>query len=306
MKSKDILGIKDLSKSEVNQILATANDMREMLDRKERSTALRGKNVATLFYENSTRTRNSFELAAKNLGATTTSISVAVSSVQKGESLVDTGKTLDALGTDVIIIRHSVAGSPRLLAETVKASVINAGDGMNEHPSQALLDGLTAQRHFGSLVGKKVVIVGDIKHSRVARSDTLLFNMLGANVTVCAPYTLLPEAMDSFGCEVDTDFDRAVDGANIVVALRLQLERMDQAFFSSREEYHEYYGITKRRLARCSDDVVVMHPGPLNRGAEIAGDVADGLNSLIEEQVTNGVAVRMSMLKLLTSDGGEL
>ena len=302
MNNKDILGIKDLSKSEVNEILSTANEMREMMDRNERSVALRGKSIATLFYENSTRTRNSFELAAKNLGATTTSISVAASSVQKGETLVDTGKTLDALGTDVIIIRHSVAGSPRLLAETVKASVINAGDGMNEHPSQALLDGLTAQRHFGSLVGKKIVIVGDIKHSRVARSDALLFNMLGANVTVCAPYTLLPEAMDSFGCEVDTDFDRAIDGANIVIALRLQLERMDQAFFSSREEYHEYYGVNKRRLGLCSDDVVVMHPGPVNREAEISGDVVDAVNSLIQEQVTNGVAVRMALLKCVCGE----
>ena len=304
MKRKDILGIKDLSRSEVNEILSTANAMREMLDRNERSVALRGKNVATLFYENSTRTRNSFEIAAKNLGATTTSISVAASSVQKGESLVDTGKTLDALKTDVIIIRHSVAGSPRLLAETVKASVINAGDGMNEHPSQAFLDGLTAQRKFGSLAGKKVVIVGDVKHSRVARSDVLLFGMLGASVTVCAPYTLLPQGIDSMGCEVETDFDRAVEGANIVLPLRLQLERMDQAFFSSREEYHYYYGVTQKRLAACAHEHIVIHPGPINRGAEIAGDVADGANSVIEEQVTNGVAVRMAMLQLLTANGG--
>lgn len=305
MKRKDILGIKDLSRSEVNEILSTANAMREMLDRSEKSTVLRGKSVATLFYENSTRTRNSFELAAKNLGATTTSISVAVSSVQKGESLVDTGKTLDALKTDLIVIRHSVAGSPRLLAETVKASVINAGDGMNEHPSQAFLDGLTAQRRFGSLADKKVVIVGDVKHSRVARSDVLLFGMLGANVTVCAPYTLMPEGIDSLGCDVETDFDRAIVGADIVIALRLQLERMDQAFFSSREEYHEYYGVTQKRLERCADDFIVMHPGPINRGAEIDGDVADGMNSVIEEQVTNGVAVRMAMLRLLIN-GGEL
>ncbi len=304
MKRKDILGIKDLSRSEINEILSTANAMREIIDRNERSTALRGKNVATLFYENSTRTRNSFELAAKNLGATTTSISVAASSVQKGESLVDTGKTLDALKTDVIIIRHSVAGSPRLLAETVKASVINAGDGMNEHPSQAFLDALTAQRRFGSLVDKKVVIVGDVKHSRVARSDVLLFGMLGAKVTVCAPYTLLPAGIESMGCDADTDFDRAVAGADIVLPLRLQLERMDQAFFSSREEYHEYYGVTQKRLDMCADDAIVMHPGPINRGAEIDGDVADGDRSVIEDQVTNGVAVRMAMLQLLTANGG--
>ena len=294
MKRKDILGIKDLSKSEVNEILSTANAMRETIDRNERSTVLRGRTVATLFYENSTRTRNSFESAAKNLGATTMSISVAASSVQKGE-------------TDVIIIRHSVAGSPRLLAENVKASVINAGDGMNEHPSQAFLDALTAQRKFGSLAGKKIVIVGDVKHSRVARSDVLLFGMLGANVTVCAPYTLLPQGIDSMGCDVDSDFDRAIEGADIVLPLRLQLERMDQAFFSSREEYSYYYGVTQKRLAACADDYIVMHPGPINRDAEITGEVADGDHSVIEEQVTNGVAVRMAMLQLLTANvGGEL
>lgn len=303
MKRKDILCIKDLSKGEINEILSTAGVMRDMLDRSERGSALRGKNVATLFYENSTRTRNSFELAAKSLGATTTSISVAVSSVQKGESLVDTGKTLDALDIDVIVIRHSVAGSAHLLAQTVGAHVINAGDGMNEHPSQALLDGLTAVRHFGNVAGKKVVIVGDIKHSRVARSDVILFTMLGASVTVCAPYTLLPDGMDCLGCEIDHDFDRAVSGANIVIPLRVQKERMSGAFFSTQEEYHTYYGVTNERLEHCAEDYIVMHPGPINREAEIAGDVADGEHSMILEQVRNGVAVRMAMLQLLA--GGE-
>ncbi len=300
MKRKDILGIKDLSRSELNELLSTAGVMRDMIDRSERSNALRGKNVTTLFYENSTRTRNSFELAAKNLGATTTSISVAVSSVQKGETLVDTGKTLDAIGTDVIIIRHSVAGSAQLLASTVRAHVINAGDGMSEHPSQALLDGLTAIRHFGSLADKKIVIVGDIKHSRVARSDVILFNMLGAKVTVCAPYTLLPEGMDCLGCEVETDFDRAIADANIVIPLRIQRERMIGGFLSTQEEYHSYYGVTQERLAHCADDYIVMHPGPINREAEISGEVADGEHSMILEQVQNGVAVRMAMLQLLT------
>lgn len=306
MTRKDILGIKELSRSEITELLTTAGVMRELLDSGERSAALRGKNVATLFYENSTRTRNSFELAAKNLGATTTSISVAASSVQKGESLVDTGKTLDALNTDAIIIRHSVAGSPGLLASVVKASVINAGDGMNEHPSQALLDGLTAVRRFGTLAGKKLVIVGDIKHSRVARSDVLLFSKLGAAVTVCAPYTLMPEGMDSLGCDVDSDFDRAIEGADMVMPLRLQAERMDQAYFSTREEYNEYYGVTRARLMRCADDSIVMHPGPINREAEIDGDVADGANSVITEQVKNGVAVRMAMLNALLNEGDVL
>lgn len=306
MKRKDILGIKDLSKSEVNEILSTAEIMREMIDQSERSACLRGKNIATVFYENSTRTRNSFELAAKNLGATVTSVSVATSSVQKGESLVDTGKTLDALSTDIIVIRHPVGGSANLLAQTVKASVINAGDGLNEHPSQALLDGLTAKRYFGSLAGKRVVIVGDIKHSRVARSDVRLFGLLGASVTVCAPYTLLPQGMDALGCDVDYDLDRAIDGANIVIPLRIQRERMDGAYISTIEEYNDRYGVTQARLGRCADDYIVMHPGPVNRGAEIDGDVVDGTHSLILEQVKNGVAVRMAMLQLLAENGGKL
>ena len=306
MKRKDILGIKDLGKSEINEILAVAKTMRESLIAGERVPYLHGKSVATLFYENSTRTRNSFEIAAKNLGATTTSISVATSSVQKGESLVDTGKTLDALRTDIIIIRHPVGGSARLLAETVRASVINAGDGMSEHPSQALLDIMTAQRHFESLAGLKVVIVGDIKHSRVARSDTLAFTALGAQVTVCAPYTLMPVGMEELGATVETDFDKAVVGANIIMPLRLQRERMDQAYFSTLEEYREYYGVTEKRVRRAADDAIVMHPAPINRDAEISGEIADGGRSVIEEQVTNGVAVRMAMLQLLANKGGEL
>lgn len=306
MNRKDILGIKDLTRAEVNEILSTASVMRDMLDRGEKSNSLRGKNVTTLFYENSTRTRNSFETAAKNLGASTTGISVATSSVQKGESLVDTGMTLDALKTDVIVIRHSVAGSPHLLASVVKASVINAGDGLNEHPSQALLDGLTAVRHFGNIAGKKVVIVGDIKHSRVARSDVRLFGLLGCRVTVCAPYSLLPCGIDSLGCEVETDFDRAIRDANIVIPLRVQRERMDGAYFSTQGEYHQYYGVTQKRLELCSDDYIVMHPGPINRESEIAGDVADGDHSMILEQVTNGVAVRMAMLDLLVNGGDRL
>lgn len=299
MKHKDLLGIKDLSRSELTEILDLAGVMREIIDRGEKDNSLRGKNVATLFYENSTRTKNSFELAAKNLGATTTSISVAASSVQKGESLVDTGKTLDALGMDAMIIRHQVAGSPRLLAETVRASVLNAGDGMNEHPTQALLDLMTAQRHFESLSSLKVVIIGDIKHSRVARSNVEAFGKMGANVTLCAPYTLLPEKVERLGAAFETDLDAAIAGADIVMPLRLQLERMNQALFPSIEEYHKFYGITGKRLKSASPDAIVMHPGPINREAEITGDVADGDKSVIEEQVTNGVAVRMAVLKLL-------
>ena len=303
MKRKDILGIKDLSRSEITEILQTGNGMRDCIDAKERRTYLSGKNVATLFYENSTRTRNSFEIAAKTLGAATTSISVATSSVQKGESLVDTGKTLDSLGVDVMVIRHPVGGAPRLLADNVKASVVNAGDGMNEHPSQALLDALTAQRHFGDIAGLKIVIVGDIKHSRVARSDSLVFTKLGASVTVCGPYTLMPDGMDSFGAKVETDLDKALDGANIVMPLRLQLERMNQGYLSTIEEYHRCYGVNMKRLDYAADDAVVMHPAPINRGAEISGEVADSDRSLIQEQVKNGVAVRMAMLYLLMQKG---
>lgn len=305
MKRKDILGIKDLTKVEINEILDVANEMRDMIDRREKSAELRGKNVATLFYENSTRTKNSFETAAKNLGASTTSISVASSSVQKGESLIDTGKTLDAIGMDVMILRHPVAGAPRLLADNVNASVINAGDGMNEHPTQALLDLMTAQRRFVDLNGIKLVIVGDIKHSRVARSDAMLFTKFGAEVTVCAPETLMPAGMEALGATVETDFEVAAKGANIIMPLRIQRERMDQAYFSTLEEYRRYYGVTEKRLIGCDSDVIVMHPAPINREAEIDGDVADGYRSLIQEQVTNGVAVRMALLSLIINSRGE-
>ncbi len=305
MKRKDILGIKELSRAELNEILELANVMRDMLDRGQKSADLRGKNVATLFYENSTRTRNSFEIAAKNLGASTTTVSVATSSVQKGESLVDTGATLDAIGVDVMVIRHMTAGAPRLLAENVKASVINAGDGMNEHPSQALLDVLTAKRRFGDLGGLKLVIVGDIKHSRVARSDVAAFTKLGASVTLCAPYSLLPTG-GVLGADVETDLDEAIRDADIVMPLRIQLERMDRSYFGSTEEYRRYYGMTVERLRSCGSGTVIMHPAPINRESEIDGDVADGDRSLIREQMTNGVAVRMAMLKLLIDARAEL
>lgn len=301
MKRKDILGIKDLSKSEINELLAEAEVMRGHIDRHERLNLLSGKTVATLFYENSTRTRNSFDMAAKNIGASTMGISVATSSVQKGESLIDTGKTLEALGVDVIAIRHSASGAPRLLAENVSCHVINAGDGQSEHPSQALLDVFTAKRHFDDVAGLKVVIVGDIKHSRVARSDILAFTKLGASVTVCGPYTLIPEAIEEMGAKVETDLGKAITDANIIMALRIQLERMNGAYFSTIEEYHDSYGITEKRLERAAADSVVMHPAPINRGAEIDGVVADGYKSLIQDQMTNGVAMRMAMLKCLCS-----
>ena len=306
LKRKDLLGLKDITAEEMEEILSTAVQMRKILDQNVKKTPhLQGKSVTTLFYENSTRTRTSFETAAKIMGANTTSISAQTSSVTKGETLIDTGKNLDALLTDVIIMRHSMSGAPHLLAKNVKASVINAGDGMNEHPSQALLDALTAQRHFGDLSGLKLVIVGDIKHSRVARSDALVFTRLGASVTVCGPYTLIPDGIESFGVTVDTDLENAVAGANIIMPLRLQTERMNQAYIPSVEEFHMYYGVGLKHLAMAADDAVVMHPAPINRGAEISGDVADCDRSLIQEQVKNGVAVRMAMLYLLLQGGAK-
>ena len=300
MKRKDLLGIKELDAEEILSLVEEGLKIKAVLRAgKKKFPDLTGRSAVTLFYENSTRTRCSFDLAAKNLGMDVVNLGVANSSVQKGETLIDTGKTLDRQQNDFIVIRHPAAGAPRLLARNVKAHVINAGDGMNEHPSQALLDALTATRHFGSVEGKKLVIVGDVKHSRVARSNIALFGMLGASVTVCGPYTLLPPGITELGCEEETDIDAALDGANIVMPLRVQFERMDQAYFSTREEYHEYYGITEERLKQCADGCIVMHPGPVNREAEISGYVVDGENSLIEEQVTNGVAVRMAMLDFL-------
>lgn len=299
MKSKDLLGIRDLSKQEINDILSCAEKMRAALDKRQKLNTLFGKTVATLFYENSTRTRNSFEAAAKALGASTMSISVATSSVQKGESLIDTAKTLEAIGADAIVIRHSAAGAPRLLAQKVSASVINAGDGACEHPSQALLDVFTAKRRFDGVSGLKVVIVGDIAHSRVAKSDAPAFTKLGASVTFCAPSSLMPAGVESFGVATSSSLDEAIAGADIVMPLRIQFERLDGAYFSTLEEYRQFYGVTQKRMEKAAGDAVVMHPAPINRGAEIDGDVADGYRSLIDEQITNGVAVRMAIFDKL-------
>lgn len=301
LKRKDLLGLKDLSQDEIVEILATTKEMRKILDQNVKKTPhLMGKNVATLFYENSTRTRNSFETAAKILGANTTSISASNSSVTKGESLIDTGKNLDALLTDVVIIRHNFSGAPHLLAKNIKASVINGGDGTNEHPTQALLDIFTMQERFGSIKGLKVVIAGDIKYSRVARSNIWGLNKLGAKITVVAPNTLLPKDIDKMGCAVSCDIDEAIIGANVVMGLRLQLERQKSGLFPSVSEYSQFFGINDARLNKADSEVIVMHPGPINRGAEISSSVADGDNSVILEQVTNGVAVRMAVLFLLT------
>ncbi len=301
LKRKDLLGLKDITAEEMEEILSTAVQMRKILDQNVKKTPhLQGKSVTTLFYENSTRTRTSFETAAKIMGANTTSISAQTSSVTKGETLIDTGKNLDALLTDVIIMRHSMSGAPHLLAKNVKASVINAGDGMNEHPTQALLDIFTMQEKFGDLKGLKVVIAGDVKHSRVARSNIWGLRKLGAEVTVCAPKTLLPAGIEETDVSVSTDLDDCIAGANVVMGLRLQLERQQAGLFPSAAEYNAYYGLNAARLDKADGDAILMHPGPVNRGLEIGSDIADCEQSYILRQVTNGVAVRMAVLFLLT------
>lgn len=298
-RKKDLLGLKDMTAEDITDILDRTVSMKEVFVGGRQLDRLSGKCVATLFYENSTRTRNSFETAARVLGARTMSISVATSSVQKGESLIDTGKTLDALRTDAIVIRHSMAGAPDLLAANVKASVINAGDGMNEHPTQSLLDLFTMREKFGTIKGLKVVLVGDVKHSRVARSNIWALSKLGAEAVVVAPYTLLPRGVEELGCEVSTDIEEAMIGANVVMGLRIQRERQKAGLFPSLAEYNAEFGITADRLYGICENALVMHPGPVNRGVELSGDVADSPNSAINEQVTNGVAVRMAVMDML-------
>ena len=250
-----------------------------------------------LFYENSTRTRTSFGIAAEAVGARVNILDVSSSSVKKGESLIDTGKTLDALGTDIVVIRHQMSGAPLFLSKNVSAAVVNAGDGANEHPTQALLDFFTMREEFGWISGLKVAIIGDIKHSRVARSDLWGLKTLGAEVTFCGPKTLLPEGFEN-ECRVTTDVKEAVGGADVVMALRIQLERQKQGLFPGLKEYNAGWGVTDELLSYASPHAIVMHPGPVNRGVEISGAVCDGDRSRIETQVTNGVAVRMAVLAL--------
>ena len=301
LKNKDLLGLKDLSAEEIENILDTAAEMKKILKQNVKKTPhLQGKSVVTLFYENSTRTRMSFELAAKFMSASTSSISAATSSVKKGESLIDTGKTLDALCTDVIVLRHSASGSAKLLAENVRASVLNGGDGANEHPTQALLDMFTMREKFGTLKGLEVCIAGDVKFSRVARSDLYGLTKMGANVRFCAPRTLFPAGLTEAGATFTDDLCEAAKGANVLMGLRIQLERQDAGLFPSVAEYAKFYGLNRRILELADKDCLVMHPGPMNRGVEITTDLADSAASVVEEQVTNGVAVRMAALFLLT------
>jgi aspartate carbamoyltransferase catalytic subunit len=297
---KDLLGIGDLSREEIYRILDTADAMREIGERPiKKVPTLRGKTVVNLFYEPSTRTRTSFEIAEKRLSADTLNIAVASSSVQKGETLADTAMNIEAMSPDMIVLRHASSGACHLLSRICRSRIINAGDGMHEHPTQALLDAYTIRQHKTSIEGLKVAIVGDLLHSRVLRSNVLLLTKLGATVWVCGPPTLIPPGIERLGVRVSTSVEAAIADADVVMMLRIQQERMQGAYFPSLREYFSLFGMTADRVKRAKPDVIIMHPGPMNRGVEIASEVADGPYSVILEQVANGVAVRMAVLYLL-------
>ena len=298
---KHLLGLEELRREQIEQILDAAKSFKEVLERPiPKVPTLRGKTIANLFFEPSTRTRISFELAEKRLSADTVNFTASGSSVSKGESLKDTARNIEAMQVDMIVVRHQASGAPHFLARSLDCSVINAGDGTHEHPTQGLLDVFTVREHKGRIDGLKVVIVGDIAHSRVAASNIWGFTKLGARVVVCGPRTLLPQGIERLGVEPTSDLDEALDGADVVNVLRIQLERQKSGFFPSIREYSRCFGLTRERLSAARDDVLVMHPGPINRGVEISQDVADGPFSVILEQVTNGVAVRMAVLYLLS------
>jgi aspartate carbamoyltransferase catalytic subunit len=296
-----LLGIEDLSAAEIASLLDTADGFVEQNRRPDKKSAqLRGRTVINLFFENSTRTRTSFELAAKRLGADTINMSVSSSSIKKGETLIDTAMTLNAMQPDVLVVRHADSGAVKLLSEKVKSAVINAGDGSHEHPTQALLDALTIRRRKGRLHGLTVAICGDVLHSRVARSNIYLLNIMGARVRIVAPPTLVPSEIERLGVEVHHDMRNGLRDADIVMMLRLQNERMNGSYVPSVREYFHFYGLTYEKLSVASPDALIMHPGPMNRGVEIDSEVADDINrSVILEQVELGVAVRMACLDLL-------
>jgi len=297
---KDLLGLEDLSKEEIELILSTAESFKEVSTREiKKVPALRGKTVVNLFYEPSTRTRVSFEVAAKRLSADVINIATETSSVKKGETLIDTGRNIEALKVDIIVMRHNYSGAAVMLARNVRASVVNAGDGWHEHPTQALLDMFTLKEKLGKIEGLNVSIVGDIAHSRVARSNIWGLTKLGARVTVCAPEILIPPAIEQMGVKVTQDIDEALRNADAVNVLRMQFERDEQNVFPQQLEYFKNFGITQERLEKAKKDIIVMHPGPINRGIEMSSEVADGANSVILEQVTNGIAVRMAVLFLV-------
>lgn len=306
MKRKDLLGIQDLDTEEILEILNTAETLQEISSRPiKKVPTLRGKTVINLFFEASTRTRTSFEIAGKRLSADVVNVTASTSSVSKGETLIDTAKTLDAMAADCVVIRHGSSGAPQTIARMTKARVVNAGDGAHEHPTQALLDALTIRQRKGRLEGLKVAIVGDIAHSRVARSNAHLLTKFGSHVWLCSAPTLMPAGSEELVCtnkellHRTSSMAEALEGADVVMMLRVQFERMTESFFPSVREYFRYYGLTRERVDKAKPDTIIMHPGPINRGVEIATDVADGPYSVILDQVSAGVAVRMAILFLM-------
>jgi aspartate carbamoyltransferase catalytic subunit len=304
LRGKDLLGIAELTPAEIRLVLDTAEAMKEIAARPiKKVPALRGKTVINLFFEPSTRTRTSFEVAEKRLSADTLNIAASTSSVVKGETLADTALNLEAMSPDLMVVRHASSGACHFLSRICRAGIINAGDGMHEHPTQALLDAFTIREHKKRLEGLKIAIVGDLLHSRVLRSNVLLLTKLGAEVWVSGPPTLIPPGIARLGVRATTSVDEAVEGADVIMMLRIQLERMQGGYFPSLREYFTVFGMTRERVRRAKRDVIIMHPGPMNRGVEIASDVADGPDSVILEQVSNGVAVRMAVLYLLAGGG---
>ena len=302
---RHLLGIEPLEASDIQTILDTADGLKEILDRPiKKVPALRGKTVINLFYESSTRTRSSFEIAERVLSADSLSIAAAGSSVVKGETLLDTAKNLEAMNPDLVIMRHASSGAPHFLARHCRFAVVNAGDGAHEHPTQALLDALTLRQHKGKIKGLKVAIVGDILHSRVARSNLWLLSKMGAQVVLCGPPTVIPPGIEGLA-PVTYRLEEAIEGADAIMMLRIQLERMSGGFFPTKREYFRRFGLTEERARRAKKDVLILRPGPLNRGVEIASEVADGPYSVILDQVTNGVAVRMAVLYLLLGGSPE-
>ncbi len=300
LKRKDILTIEELERDELEMIFSSAASFKEVSERDiKKVPTLRGRTIINLFYEPSTRTRTAFEIAGKRMSADVINISASASSVKKGETLMDTAKNLEAMKPDCIVIRHSSAGAAHILAGLLSCSVINAGDGAHEHPTQALLDIFTIKERFGRVEGLKVLIVGDILHSRVARSNIWGLKKLGAEVTVCGPPTMIPPHIERLGCSVTYDIDHAIEDADVIMMLRIQLERQRATLFPSLREYARCWGLSDERLKRAKKDVLIMHPGPVNRGVELSPEVIDGPWSVILEQVTNGVAVRMALFYLL-------
>jgi len=300
MKNKDLLGIKELSAEEINLILDTAGGFKDVIGRDiKKVPALRGKTAVNLFFEPSTRTRTSFELAAKRLSMDVINFAIPMSSVVKGESLIDTALTVQALGADFIIIRHSSSGVPHLLSTKLKASIINAGDGTDEHPTQALLDAFTIKEKKEKIDGLEIAIVGDIAHSRVAKSNIYCLKKLGAKVRLIGPPTLIPEKIQELGVTVFHSMEEGLKDLDVLMMLRIQMERQGKGFFPSTDEYAKNWCLTTERLSFAKDDAIVMHPGPMNRGIEIVSEIADGPRSVILEQVTNGIAVRMAVMYLL-------